>query len=44
MLNVYQQTLESPVSFDGKGLHSGEKVRLKIIRVLVIGIIFKELI
>ena len=31
MLNIYQQTLESPVSFDGKGLHSGEKVRLKII-------------
>ncbi len=31
MLNIYQQTVESPVSFDGKGLHSGENVRLKII-------------
>ncbi len=31
MLNIYQQTLESPVNFHGNGLHSGEKVSVKII-------------
>ena len=31
MLNIYQQTLETPVCFEGTGLHSGEKVSVKII-------------
>ena len=31
MLKIYQQTLTNPVSFDGVGLHSGIKSKIKIL-------------
>ena len=43
MLQIYQQTLVKPVSFEGIGLHTGEKASLKILPAKEnTGIIFKR--
>ena len=31
MLNIFEQTLSKTISFEGIGLHTGEKSRIKIL-------------
>ncbi len=43
MLKIYQYTLSDPVNFEGKGLHSGKKVSIKVLPAKSdTGIIFKR--
>ncbi len=42
MLKIYQQTIKNPITFEGVGLHSGRKSKIRLIPSDSLGIVFKR--
>ena len=43
MLKIYQQTIKNPITFEGVGLHSGRKSKIRLIPSDSLGIVFKRI-